>query len=200
MEIQMTITTDELVEYAKDLDSRISAQPLEFILKKINNAGRLLSSQATCFYSKDIYPLAQYYNANILKFDINTAKEAIYIYDTRIVDTYTLEDTDSQVTFVNNEDKTITVSIPVGYSQSLNQSITLSYFYHLDIQSGSSFDIDYELIDILKDFISVEIWKYLKDFNKADYHQKQADIRLSRRVQGMPQEMSSFENIKGGFL
>jgi hypothetical protein len=196
----MIITTDELVEYTTDLDSRISAQLSSFILKKINNAGRLLSTQSNCFYSKDIYPLAQYHNANILKFDINTAKEAIYVYDTRIVDTYTLEDADTQVTFVKNEDKTVTVTIPVGYSQSLSQSISISYFYNLDIQQGGSFDIDYELIDILKDFINVEVWKYLKDFTKVDYYQKQADIRLARRVQGMPLEMSSFEDIKGGFL
>jgi hypothetical protein len=196
----MIITTDELVEYTTDLDSRISAQLSSFVLKKINNAGRLLSTQATCFYSKDIYPLAQYYNANILKFDINTAKEAIYVYDTRIVDTYTFEDADTQVIFVKNEDKTITVTIPFGYSQSLSQSISISYFYNLDIQQGGSFDIDYELIDILKDFINIEVWKYLKDFSKVDYYQKQADARLARRVQGMPLEMSSFEDIKGGFL
>jgi hypothetical protein len=196
----MIITTDELVEYTVDLDSRISAQLSSFVLKKINNAGRLLSTQATCFYSKDIYPLAQYYNANILKFDINTAKEAIYVYDTSIIDAYTFEDADTQVTFVKNEDKTVTVTIPVGYSQSLNQSISLSYFYNLDIQQGNSFDLDYELIDILKDFINVEVWKYLKDFAKVDYYQKQADIRLARRVQGMPLDMSSFKDIKGGFL
>jgi hypothetical protein len=196
----MIITTDELVEYTVDLDSRISAQLSSFVLKKINNAGRLLSTQATCFYSKDIYPLAQYYNTNILKFDITTAKEAIYIYDTSIIDTYTFEDADTQVTFVKNEDKTISVTIPLGYSQSLSQSISLSYFYNLDIQQGDSFDLDYELIDILKDFINVEVWKYLKDFSKVDYYQKQADTRLARRVQGMPLDMSSFKDIKGGFL
>jgi uncharacterized membrane protein len=196
----MIITTDELVEYTIDLDSRISAQLSSFILKKINNAGRLLSTQATCFYSKDIYSLASYYNANILKFDIYIDKEVIYVYDTQIVDMYTLEDADTQVIFVKNEDKTITVTIPVGYSQSLNQSISISYFYNLDIQQGGSFDLDYELIDILKDFINVEVWKYLKDFTKVDYYQKQADTRLAKRVQGMPSEMSSFEDIKGGFL
>jgi hypothetical protein len=196
----MIITTDELVEYTVDLDSRISAQLSNFVLKKINNAGRLLSTQATCFYSKDIYPLAQYYNTDILKFDINTAKEAIYVYDIRIIDTYTFEDADTQVIFVKNEDKTVTVTIPVGYSQSLNQSISLSYFYNLDIQQGGSFDLDYELIDILKDLINVEVWKYLKDFAKVDYYQKQADTRLAKRVQGMPLEMSLFEDIKGGFL
>jgi hypothetical protein len=196
----MIITTDELVEYTVDLDSRISAQLSSFVLKKINNAGRLLSTQATCFYSKDIYPLAQYYNADILKFDISTAKEAIYVYDIRIVDTYTLKDSDTQVIFIKNEDKTVSVTIPIGYSQSLSQSISLSYFYNLDIQQGSSFDLDYELIDILKDLINVEVWKYLKDFAKVDYYQKQADTRLAKRVQGMPLEMSLFEDIKGGFL
>jgi hypothetical protein len=196
----MTITTDELVEYTVDLDSRISAQLSSFVLKKINNAGKLLSTQATCFYSKDIYPLAQYYNADILKFDINTAKEAVYVYDIRIVDTYTFEDADTQVTFVKNEDKTVSVTVPEGYSQSLSQSISLSYFYNLDIQQGGFFDLDYELIDILKDFINVEVWKYLKDFAKVDYYQKQADTRLAKRVQGMPLDMSSFEDIKGGFL
>jgi hypothetical protein len=196
----MIITTDELVEYTVDLDSRISAQLSSFVLKKINNAGRLLSTQATCFYSKDIYPLAQYYNTDILKFDISTAKEAIYVYDIRIVDTYTFEDADTQVIFIKNEDKTVSVTIPVGYSQSLSQSISISYFYNLDIQQGDSFDIDYELIDILKDLINVEVWKYLKDFAKVDYYQKQADTRLAKRVQGMPLEMSLFEDIKGGFL
>jgi hypothetical protein len=200
MEIAMLITTDELVTYATNLDSRISTQSHSIVLKLINNAGKLLSSKATCFYSKDIYPLSYYYKADILKFDVYTSKELIYAYDTSIVDTYTLESVETQVTFTINENKSITVSIPPKYEQALTQSIAISYFYNLDIQAGGHYNIDYEIIDILKELINVEVWKYMKDYNKVEYHQKQTDILLSKRVQGMPPEMSAFEGIKGGFI
>lgn len=195
----MVKTTADLVAYAKSLDTRASAMLDADVLPLVQDAIRNLSSQATCFYKNQTIPLAQYVNAGIYTININPQEEVIDYYNIQVIKTDTGELLTLPIVFERTNDKNLIVKLPSNTYDLTNVSISISYFYYLDVVSGGSYTIEAEIYKLMIDCINIRMWHHFKDYEKATLHENYLKSHLQTKVLYMPEEIQDLP-LKAGFL
>jgi hypothetical protein len=197
----MTITTAYLLSYVKGIDSRLSAMTDANLLPYIQFATHNLSTQLTPFYKTETIPFQQYYDIDTLIFDITPSEDVIDFYEVKIIETLTGENSlYSNVKVERTNDKTFTVTIIDGDVVGRMQSLQLSYFYYLTPITSGSYEVEPEIWKMWIDCLNIQVWNYLKDYEKEKYHQAQLMNHISTKTLQMPYIMTSPDSMKGGFL
>ena len=197
----MTITTAFLLSYTKGIDSRLLAMTDAALLPYVQYAAHNLSTQLTPFYKTETIPFQQYYDINTLIFDVVPSENVIDYYETKIIETPTGENSlYSNVKIERTNDKSFSVTILAGDVIGRLQSLQMSYFYYLTPITGGSYEMEPEIWHMFIDCINIQVWNYLKDYEKEKYHQTQLINHIGSKTLQMPWVMTSPEKMKGGFL
>lgn len=197
----MTITTAHLLSYAKGIDSRIMALSDDALLPYIQYASHNLSAQLTPFYKTETIPFQQYYDAGIYIFDVTASEPVIDFYETKIVETLTGENSlYSNIKVERTNDKTFSITLIEGDVIGRMQSLQMSYFYYLTPIVGGTYEVEAEIWKMFIDCLNIQVWNYLKDYEKEKHHEAQLAKHISTKRLQMPWIMTSPENMKGGFL
>jgi len=197
----MTITTAFLLSYTKGIDSRLLAMTDDALLPYIQYAAHNLSTQLTPFYKTETIPFQQYYDINTLIFDVIPSESVIDYYETKIIETATGENSlYSNVKVERTNDKTFSITLIEGDVIGKMQSIQMSYFYYLTPIVGGTYEIEAEIWKMFIDCLNIQVWNYLKDYEKEKHHEAQLAKHISTKRLQMPWIMTSPEKMKGGFL
>ena len=189
----MTITTAQLISYIKGLDTRFNAMTDAAVLEQVKLGVNILSAKSTHFVKKEEIPLQDYADNGIYTFMI-VPQEEVMDY----IDIYSLSNIDGKkadlgITYEKNMDKTITVTMPDNRIDIRDYSVSVSYFYYLNVLSGGSYEIEPDIYTMMKHAIQIVFWGLFKDHEKEAYHQNQLTSLLSTKIVQMPEEVRDFE-------